>query len=128
MLMRQSLQMKSPSHYPSEAPKLMASKNDRHLAFALMVITVVTGLVDAISFLGFGRVFTANMTGNVVLLGFAVAGAPGLSIRRSLTSLIAFLVGAIMGGRLAVAMVDTSRRRWLVTVAVAEAALLFAAA
>ena len=112
----------------SEAQKLRASKNDGHLVLALMAMTVVTGLVDAISFLGFGRVFTANMTGNVVFLGFAVAGAPGLSIRRSLTSLIAFLVGAIMGGRLAVAMVDTSRRRWLVTVAVAEAALLFAAA
>jgi uncharacterized membrane protein YoaK (UPF0700 family) len=95
---------------------------------ALMVLTVVTGLVDAISFLGLGRVFTANMTGNVVFLGFAVAGSPGLSIRRSLTSLIAFLLGAILGGRLAVAMAATSRRRWFVTVAVAEAGLLFAAA
>ena len=61
---------------------------DSALLLALMVLTVVTGLVDAISFLGFGRVFTANMTGNVVFLAFAVAGAPGLSIRLSLTSLI----------------------------------------
>ena len=105
-----------------------ASKNNSHLVFALMAMTVVTGLVDAISFLGLGRVFTANMTGNVVFLGFAIAGAPGLSIRRSVTSLIAFLLGAILGGRLAVAMAATSRRRWLVAVAVAEAALLFAAA
>src|SRR3984893_1484590 len=101
---------------------------DGALPLALMVLTVVTGLVDAISFLGLGRIFTANMTGNVVFLAFAVAGAPGLSIRRSLTSLIAFLIGAILGGRLAVAMVASSRRRWLVTSAVAEAGLLFAAA
>src|SRR5262245_42605664 len=40
---------------------------------ALMGMTVVTGLVDAVSFLSLGRVFTANMTGNVVLLGFAAA-------------------------------------------------------
>jgi uncharacterized membrane protein YoaK (UPF0700 family) len=101
---------------------------DGALPLALMMLTVVTGLVDAVSFLGLGRVFTANMTGNVVFLGFAVAGAPGLSIRRSLTSLIAFLLGAILGGRLAVAMAATSRRRWLVAVSVAEAGLLFAAA
>ncbi len=114
-----------------DATKLVALTpltQDGALPLALMVLTVVTGLVDAISFLGLGRVFTANMTGNVVFLAFAVARAPGLSIRRSLTSLIAFLVGAILGGRLAVAMTATSRRRWLVTAAVAEAGLLFAAA
>jgi uncharacterized membrane protein YoaK (UPF0700 family) len=116
------------SHDASKAVALTPLTQDGALPLALMVLTVGTGLVDAISFLGLGRVFTANMTGNVVFLGFAVAGAPGLSIRRSLTSLIAFLLGAILGGRLAVAMAGTSRRRWLVTVAVAEAGLLFAAA
>ena len=107
---------------------LTASTLDGPLRLALMALTVVTGLVDAISFLGLGRVFTANMTGNIVLLGFAIAGEPGLSISRSLTSLFAFLFGATLGGGLAVAMAATSRRRWLVTAAVAEAGLLFAAA
>ena len=93
-----------------------------------MALTVVTGLVDAVSFLGLGHVFTANMTGNVVFLGFAVAGAPGLSIPRSLTSLVAFLFGAVAGGRIGVAMAAGTRRRWLLTIAVAEAALLFVAA
>jgi len=98
------------------------------LVFTLLALTGVTGLVDAVSFLGLGHVFTANMTGNVVLLGFAVAGAPGLSIARSSTSLVAFLVGAALGGRLGVAMATAGRRRWLFTVAASEAALLVTAA
>ena len=98
------------------------------LPSALLALTVVTGLIDAVSFLGLGRVFTANMTGNVVFLAFAVAGAPGLSIARSLTSLVAFLIGAAVGGRVAVLMAGGTHRRWLVAVAVAEAVLLFAAA
>jgi uncharacterized membrane protein YoaK (UPF0700 family) len=94
----------------------------------LMVMTVVTGFIDAVSYLGLGHVFTANMTGNVVLLGFAVAGAPQLSTSRSLTSLIAFLAGAVAGGRIGRAMEASSRKRWLITVGLAEAAMLFAAA
>jgi uncharacterized membrane protein YoaK (UPF0700 family) len=94
---------------------------------ALMALTFATGLIDAVSFLGLGHIFTANMTGNVVFLGFAVAGAPGLSVVRSLTSLFAFLVGATAGGRIAAAMA-ASQRRWLLTAAVSEAVLLFAAA
>ena len=51
----------------------------RHpLARALLVLTFTTGLVDAVSYLALGRVFTANMTGNVVLLGFGIAGSGGL--------------------------------------------------
>jgi uncharacterized membrane protein YoaK (UPF0700 family) len=116
----------TPSHDRRDAR--IESTSDRRLVLALMVLTVVTGLVDAVSFLGLGHVFTANMTGNVVFLGFAVAGAPGLSIPRSLTSLIAFLAGAAIGGRLGAAMATTSRRRWLLKVAVTEAILLFVAA
>jgi uncharacterized membrane protein YoaK (UPF0700 family) len=67
----------------------------------LLAMSVVTGIVDAVSFLALGRVFTANMTGNVVLLGFAIAGAPGLSISRSVVALLAFLSGAVLGGRVA---------------------------
>ncbi|MFI6580214.1 YoaK family protein [Embleya sp. NPDC050493] len=66
----------------------------------LIVLTVVTGLVDALSYLELGRVFVANMTGNVVFTGFALAGAPGLSVAASMAALAAFLVGAAAGGRL----------------------------
>jgi len=50
----------------------------------LVALTAVAGLIDAVSFLAL-RSFTANMTGNIVLLGFAVAGARDLSATRSVT-------------------------------------------
>ena len=64
----------------------------------LLLLTFGTGLIDAISILGLGRVFIANMTGNVVFIGFALAGAPGFSLWGSLVSLVGFLVGASVGG------------------------------
>ncbi|MEZ4588491.1 MAG: YoaK family protein [Gemmatimonadales bacterium] len=74
--------------------------DDRRLVAPLLVLTAATGLVDAVSVLGLGRVFTANMTGNVVFLGFALAGTPGYSAARSLVALAAFLAGAALGGGL----------------------------
>ena len=50
----------------------------------LLALTLVTGLIDAFSYLVLGHVFVANMTGNVVFLAFALAGAPGFSIAASL--------------------------------------------
>jgi uncharacterized membrane protein YoaK (UPF0700 family) len=50
------------------------------LPLLLVVMTVVTGIVDAVSYLALGHVFVANMTGNVVFLGFALAGAGGLAM------------------------------------------------
>jgi uncharacterized membrane protein YoaK (UPF0700 family) len=70
------------------------------LPAALLTLTVVTGLVDAVSILALGRVFVANMTGNVVFVGFALAGAPGFSLAASLSALAGFVVGALSGGRL----------------------------
>lgn len=55
----------------------------------LLALTVTTGMVDAVSYLGLGHVFTANMTGNVVLLGFGIAGAGGLPVVAPLVSLAA---------------------------------------
>jgi uncharacterized membrane protein YoaK (UPF0700 family) len=66
----------------------------------LLGLTVVTGLVDAFSYLVLGHVFVANMTGNVVFLGFALAGAPGFSIGASAAALVAFGGGAVVGGRI----------------------------
>jgi uncharacterized membrane protein YoaK (UPF0700 family) len=68
----------------------------------LVALTVVTGLVDAFSYLSLGHVFMANVTGNIVFLGFALAGAPGFSIAASLAAWGSFAAGSLLGGRLAV--------------------------
>ncbi|MEE1742114.1 YoaK family protein [Streptomyces sp. BE147] len=74
--------------------------NGRHgpLPPLMLALTFVTGLVDAVSYLLLGRVFVANMTGNVVFSGFALAGAPGFSLAASLVALAAFASGALAGG------------------------------
>jgi uncharacterized membrane protein YoaK (UPF0700 family) len=93
----------------------------------LIVLTGVTGLVDAVSYLGVGHVFVANMTGNVALLGFALSGATGLSIAASLVALAGFLAGAVAGGRLALTS-SRHRRLWLTTGSSAQTVLVSAAA
>jgi uncharacterized membrane protein YoaK (UPF0700 family) len=98
------------------------------LPWVLMVLTMTTGLIDAVSILELGRVFTANMTGNIVFHGFAAAGVSGFSVARTLVSLAGFVAGAVLGGRLGVAMASVTRRRWLLTVAVVESGLLLVAA
>ena len=60
------------------------------LVAALLALTFATGMIDAVSFIALGQVFTANMTGNVALLGFAPFVSE-LSVPRSLTALAAGL-------------------------------------
>ena len=92
----------------------------------LLAMTVVTGIVDAVSFLALGRVFTANMTGNLVLIGFAFARTPGISISRSVVALVAFLSGAVLGGRMA--FDESSGQWWAAKAFLLEALLLGASA
>ena len=90
-----------------------ASRSIKHpLARTLLVLTFTTGLVDAVSYLGLGRVFTANMTGNIVFLGFGIAGSGGLPVVAPLISLGAFLLGAGFGGVLAARMADNHARHF----------------
>ena len=84
----------------STATARPAGKAQGPLPPLLLVLTVVTGVVDAVSILRLGRVFVANMTGNVVFTGFALVGAPGFSLSASLAALAGFLVGALLGGSL----------------------------
>jgi uncharacterized membrane protein YoaK (UPF0700 family) len=72
----------------------------------MILLTVVTGVVDAVAYLKLGHVFVANMTGNVVFLGFAAAGANGLSVAGSLLALACFLPGGVAAGRLAARLGD----------------------
>ena len=64
----------------------------------LIGLTVITGMVDALSILALGRVFVANMTGNVVFIGFAIGGAEEFSLLGSLLALLGFALGAAAGG------------------------------
>jgi uncharacterized membrane protein YoaK (UPF0700 family) len=100
---------------------------EKVIPYALLGMTVVTGLVDAVSFLSLGRVFTANMTGNIVILAFATAHVSGLSIARSLTALLAFLVGAVLGGRVVARARADAQIQFAVQAFLLEAAFLFAA-
>ena len=66
----------------------------------LVALTVVTGLVDAFSYLVLGHVFVANQTGNVVFFAFALAGVGGFSATASIAALGCFALGALGAGRL----------------------------
>ena len=64
----------------------------------LLGLTLVAGAVDAVSYLGLGRVFTANMTGNLVLLGLAIGQGQIPEALRSVVALVGFALGAGLGG------------------------------
>jgi uncharacterized membrane protein YoaK (UPF0700 family) len=103
-------------------------KDDRHgpLPALLFVLTAITGLVDAVSYLQLGHVFVANMTGNIVFLGFAAAGAAGFSVAASLVATGAFLAGALAGGRLG-SRVGRHRGRYLAWATSIQLALVVSA-
>lgn len=91
------------------------------LTRVLLVLTFTGGICDAVSFLALGTVFTATMNGNILLLGFGIAGKGGLPVLAPLVSMLAFVGGAAVGGLIA-------RRRGkgkrLVDVMLLEAALV----
>lgn len=108
----------SPPSSPSHPPQ--------SLVVSLAALTLVSGFLDAVSYLGLGHVFIANMTGNVVLLGFALAGAAGFSIGASVCALGGFLLGAVVAGRIARRV--TPPRSLMMIVMTAEAGLTLVAA
>jgi uncharacterized membrane protein YoaK (UPF0700 family) len=91
--------MLSPQSKP-DGGTLVQDARHGPLPLLLIVLTVVTGVVDAVSYLKLGHVFVANMTGNVLFLGFAVADAAQFSVAVSLVAIGAFLLGALAAGRL----------------------------
>lgn len=87
------------STQPDEAMTATKVASDGILPLVLLGLTATTGVVDAVSYFALGHVFTANMTGNVVSLAAAAAGAQGLSIGRSGTAVAAFLGAPECAGR-----------------------------
>jgi uncharacterized membrane protein YoaK (UPF0700 family) len=103
---------------------LIAHPSYGPLPALLLILTAVTGVVDAVSILSLGRVFVANMTGNIVFAGFALVGAPGFSLSASLFAVAGFLVGASFAGTL---ITRSGGDRGSLVRAGATAELLFAA-
>lgn len=97
--------------------------SERSTVVALMLLTFATGLVDAISVLVLGHVFVANMTGNVVFLGFWFVPHSGVDMIAAILSFASFLVGAVLGGRFA-RHFDYEVRVWLTAALGTEVVLL----
>jgi len=76
------------------------SDAERALPLLLLLVMMVTGLVDAASYLKLGQVFVANMTGNIQFAGFSFAGARGLPLASALLAVALFLLGGVAAGRL----------------------------
>jgi uncharacterized membrane protein YoaK (UPF0700 family) len=117
------------STFLAEARQTVAPSRDARdglLPPLLVALTVVTGLVDSFSYLVLGHVFVANMTGNVVFLAFALAGAKGFSFAASALALVAFAVGAVLSGRI-VTHLGPRRGRILAVTATFQAAVTAAA-
>ena len=76
-------------------------RDERHgpLPALLLALTVLAGVVDAVSILRLGHVFVATMTGNLVFLGLAAAGAKGFDVGTSALAIGGFVVGALIGAR-----------------------------
>jgi uncharacterized membrane protein YoaK (UPF0700 family) len=98
--------------------------SSRQTVAALLTLTAVTGLVDAVSYLRLGRVFVANMTGNVVFLGFSASPRSGLSAAASIIAIAGFITGALAGGRAAHTLAAARPGHWLTAVFTAEALIL----
>lgn len=95
----------------------------RSTVMALLLLTFATGVVDAVSVLVLGHVFVANMTGNVIFLGFWFVPGSGVDLTAAAVAFAGFVAGTVLGGRLA-RHLDARVRRWLVVTLVVEAAII----
>lgn len=99
------------------------SKNDG----LILLLTWTSGCLDALSFLGLGHVFVANMTGNTVLFGLAIAQGDWLEVLRLLIAILSFSLGVLGGTLLVERNYEQNRGRWMPQVLLAlviEASLL----
>ncbi|MFI0203024.1 MULTISPECIES: YoaK family protein [Streptomyces] len=98
-----------------------------HMPALMVVLTGVTGMVEAASLLALGPAFTAIQTGNVLFLAFGAAGAGKLETLAPGVSLAAFAVGVVAGSHLE-SVSEIRGRRWFVIGLLAEAGLILIAA
>ncbi len=72
----------------------------RGFTTGLLLLTASTGAIDAVSYLSLDKVFTGNMTGNVLFLGFALMGVAGIPFLNNAIALLGFVIGSILSGRI----------------------------
>ncbi|OMC38358.1 hypothetical protein A5745_01060 [Mycobacterium sp. IS-2888] len=99
--------------------------SERSTVAALLLLTFATGLADSISILALGHVFVANMTGNVIFLGFWLAPKTSIDLTAVVVALPTFVCTTILSGRLARHFGERTRS-WITTVLAAEIVLLIA--
>jgi uncharacterized membrane protein YoaK (UPF0700 family) len=99
--------------------------SERSTVIALLLLTFATGIADAISVLVLGRVFVANMTGNIIYLGFWLAPRTSIDLTAVAVALPTFVCTTVVSGRLA-RHFDARTRRWITTVLASEIVLLVA--
>ncbi len=97
--------------------------NEVRITAVMFALTVTAGAVDAVTFLGLGRAFAALATGNVLLLSFGVANAPGIPVAQPAEALAAFVVG-VAAAHAIIVPVARRGRRWYVTALAGEVAVL----
>jgi uncharacterized membrane protein YoaK (UPF0700 family) len=85
---------------------------NRATVATLLTLTVVAGLVDGVSYVGIGHVFIALTTGNVIFLGLSLDPRSNVDAVMSAVAILAFLVGALIGGRAATHL-SSRPRLWL---------------
>jgi uncharacterized membrane protein YoaK (UPF0700 family) len=87
-----------------------------------------SGVVDVISFLAFGRVFTAFMTGNIVFLGLGAVSSDGPDVGRVAVAVVAFAGGVLLSARIVSPVQDKAFEVWPRRVSVALSAVAVAQA
>ncbi|MEF2740700.1 MAG: YoaK family protein [Bifidobacterium bifidum] len=115
-------------HLAEAGRTLIPRKDDEYglLSPAMVLMTFIAGLVDALSYLALGHVFVANVTGNIVFLGFALAHAQGFVWWTSALTLVCFAFGAFIGGRI-IRRFGEHRARHLLISSIVQAAFILAA-
>ena len=99
--------------------------SERLTVTALLLLTFATGLADSISILVLGHVFVANMTGNVIFLGFWLAPKSSIDLTAVVVALPTFVCTTIISGRLFRHFGERTRP-WITTVLATEIGLLVA--
>jgi uncharacterized membrane protein YoaK (UPF0700 family) len=97
--------------------------SERLTVVCLLLLTFATGIVDAVSVLALGHIFVANMTGNVIFLGFWFVPHSGIDLTAAIVAFVSFLAGTVLGGRFA-RHIDSEVRLWLTVALGAEVVVL----